>query len=40
MMPAPDSGRTPATVCLETYAEAAFALFLDTLTAPQPPAGD
>ncbi|MHA7815694.1 MAG: nucleoside hydrolase [Pseudohaliea sp.] len=40
MAPAPDSGRTPAAVCLETDAEAAFALFLDTLTTPQPPAAD
>jgi len=40
MTAAPDSGRTPATVCLETDAEGAFALFLDTLTTPQPPTGD
>jgi purine nucleoside permease len=36
LAPAPDRGRTPATVCLETDAEAAFALFLDTLTTPVP----
>lgn len=34
MVAAPDSGRRPALVCLETDAEGAFELFLDTLTGP------
>ena len=40
MTAAPESGRTPAKVCLETDAEGAFALFLDTLTTPQPSTTD